>query len=289
MDKDKLIKRIRTIELQTNKLTSDIFAGNFNSAFKGRGMSFSEVRSYQIGDDLRTFDWNVTARMREPHVKVFEEEKELSVFLVIDVSASMFFGKTEDSKIELAAELLATIGFSAAKRNDKVGAVFVSDQIEFFIPPKKGLAHIYFLIEKLIAFKPVSKQTNLDAALASTQKLIKQRGVCIVISDFLQQNLTKNEFQKLAKKHDVIAFQVYDKGEMELPSVGYIQWYNTETGQKNWIDSSSSAVRKEYQLQFEQEMEKIGHFFLQNNLNFARFETGNPIYPVLKSFFASRK
>lgn len=289
MDKDKILKRIQTVELQTRGLSSQVFSGNYQSAFKGRGMSFSEVRSYQVGDDVRNVDWNVTARLMEPYVKVFEEERELSIVLVIDVSASMFFGQTDDSKIALAVELAATIGFSAAKRNDKVAAVFVTDKIEYYIPSKKGFAHIYFILEKLMSFQPVSEKTNLSMALSSVRKIFKQRGVCIVISDFLQDNLQKEEFHKTAKKHDLIAFQVYDKGEETLPDVGYIQWLNAETNTRNWIDSSSGQVKREYQKEFQEKITTTAQFFKSNQIHAAVFETGKPILPTLKHFFAHRK
>lgn len=289
MDKQKILKRIRTIELQTRELSSQVFSGNYQSAFKGRGMSFSEVRSYQIGDDVRSFDWNVTARLMEPYVKVFEEERELSIVLVIDVSSSMYFGQTEESKISLAVELAATIGFSAAKRNDKVAAVFISDSVEYYIPSKKGIAHIYFILEKLIAFTPKSGLTNLDLAISNVRKIFKQRGVCIVISDFSQENLKKDEFLKTAKKHDLIAFQVYDEGEEVLPSIGFVQWQNAETNTKNWIDSSSPLVQKEYKDSFRKKLNELEEFFYSNNIQTARFETGKPVFPILRKFFASRK
>lgn len=289
MDKESLLKRIRTIELQTRGMTEQVFAGQYQSAFKGRGMSFSEVRSYQVGDDVRTIDWNVTARFREPFVKIFEEERELTVLLIIDVSGSMYFGQGVDSKISLAVELAATLAFSAAKKNDKVGALFISDEVEYYVPPKKGFGHVHFLLRKLINLQPKSGGTNLDTGLRYARNIFKQRSICFVISDFSQAELSKEGFANTAKKHDLVALGVTDPGEGYLPNVGFVRWINSETKATNWIDSSSAQVRRDYANNYNLRNEKNQGFFKQLGIDAAFFEVGDHVYLPLLQLFKRRK
>lgn len=289
MDKTALLKRIRTIELQTRGMTNQVFSGQYHSAFKGRGMSFSEVRSYQIGDDVRSIDWNVTARFREPFVKVFEEERELSVVMVIDVSGSMYFGQGADSKISLAVELVATLAFSAAKKNDKVGAIFVSDVVELYIPPKKGIAHVHYLLQKLIHLQPKSKGTSLDLGLTTARNVFKQRSICFVISDFAQQELDKESFAKTARKHDLLALGVSDPGEKNLPNIGYVRWFNAETNTTSWIDSSSKQVRKTYEELIDNRVKRNEQFFQNLGIDAAFFEVGDHVFQPLMHLFKTRK
>ncbi len=288
MDKEAILKRIRTIELQTRGLTQHVFSGQYQSAFKGRGMSFSEVRAYQIGDDVRKIDWNVTARFKDPYVKVFEEERELSVLLIIDVSGSMYYGQGAESKITLAAELAATIAFSAAQSNDKVAAIFLSDKIETYIPSKKGFAHAHVILRKLLHLKPKSKQTSLSNGLQIARSLLKQRSICFIISDF-NDELPEKEFSKTAQKHDLIALGVEDPAEKVLPNLGLVQLFNAETNTQNWIDSSSPKVQKEYAQQFETNKQNAQEMFAKNNINAAFFEVGKPAFNQLYHFFKARR
>lgn len=246
MDHEELLKRVRTIELKTRGMTQQVFSGEYQSAFKGRGMSFSEVRNYQFGDDVRSIDWNVTARFREPHIKVFEEERELTVMLLIDLSGSMYFGQHEHSKFVTAVEAAATIAFSAAKKNDKVGAFFVTDKVEKYVPPAKGVKHVYALLKSLIWFQPAQKTTNLAEGLKYAINIQKQRSICFLISDFMDAQPLRDGLAMAARKHDLIVLQLEDPGESELPDVGFVKWMNAETGRTNWVDTSSPAVRKEY-------------------------------------------
>lgn len=289
MDKESLLKRIRTIELQTTKMTDHVFAGQYQSAFKGRGMSFSEVRSYNIGDDVRSIDWNVTARFREPFVKIFEEERELAVLLVIDVSGSMYYGQGMDSKLSLAVELAATIGFSAAKKNDKIGAVFVSDKVEAFIPLKKGFGHVHFMLRKLINLKPDSTGTDLNEGIKFMRSGLKQRGICFVISDFTDTAMIREGLANVNRKHDVIALGVTDSGEKELPNIGFVKWMNAETGETNWIDTSSANLRKEYAANQNELLSRNKEFFKQLGIDFAQFEVGDHVYLPLMQLFKTRK
>lgn len=289
MDKEALLKRIRTIELQTRGMTNHVFSGQYQSAFKGRGMSFSEVRSYQIGDDVRSIDWNVTARFREPFIKIFEEERELTVVLVVDVSGSMYFGQGKDSKISLAVELAATLAFSAAKKNDKVGAIFISDQVEQYIPPKKGFVHVHFLLQKLIHLQPKSKGTALNEGLMRARNLYRQRSICFVISDFSQADLSKEEFTKTARKHDLIVLGVGDSGEKKLPDIGFVSWFNAETNTTNWIDSSSKQVQEEYQQLYQNRLKRNEQFFQNLGIDAAFFEVGDHVFRPLMQLFKNRK
>jgi uncharacterized protein (DUF58 family) len=289
MDQEELLKRVRTIELKTRGLTRQVFAGEYQSAFKGRGMSFSEVRDYHYGDDVRNIDWNVTARFREPFVKVFEEERELTVMLVVDLSGSMYFGQTDLSKLVTAVEAAATIAFSAAKKNDKVGAVFVTDRVERYIPAKKGTQHVYALLKSLISFEPENTGTNLDEGLKSMLSTSKQRSICFLISDFVDAAAIRDGLAAVASRHDLVALQIEDEGEHSLPDVGFVQWKNAETGATTWVDSSSPAVRREYAEK--QEKRKLANekLFRSLGIDNAVLASGKEVYLPLMELFRRRK
>ncbi|MDE6072658.1 MAG: DUF58 domain-containing protein, partial [Muribaculaceae bacterium] len=246
MDANELLKKIRKIEIKTRGLSQNIFAGEYHSAFKGRGMIFSEVREYQPGDDIRDIDWNVTARHNKPYVKVYEEERELTVMLLIDVSGSRNFGARGDLKKERMAEIAATLAFSSIQNNDKVGVIFFSDKIEKFIPPKKGKKHILLIIREIISFEPESTGTNIDVALQFMTNAIKKRCSAFLISDFIDDHDYFKSMSIANRKHDLASIQVYDKRDAEMPNVGLIRIKDLETGQDRWIDTSSSYVRKAY-------------------------------------------
>ena len=246
METSDILKRVRQIEIKTRGLSNNIFAGQYHSAFKGKGMSFSEVREYQYGDDIRDIDWNVTARYVRPYVKVFEEEREMTVMLLIDVSGSRDFGTVNVMKKEVITEIAATLAFSAIQNNDKIGVLFFSDKIEKFIPPQKGKKHILYIIRELIDFHPEEKKTNIAQALKYLTNAIKKRCTAFLISDFIDKESFKDALTIANRKHDVVAIQVYDRRETELPSVGLMKIKDAETGQERWIDSSSARVRDAY-------------------------------------------
>ncbi len=240
-----IFKKVRKIEIKTRGLSQQIFSGQYHSAFKGRGMAFSEVREYQYGDDIRSIDWNVTARFNHPFVKVFEEERELTVMLLIDVSASNEFGSVKLLKKMLAAELAAVLAFSAIQNNDKVGVIFFSDQIEKFIPPKKGTSHILRIIREVISFQPQHRNTDISEALRFLTSVIKKRSTAFLISDFISRDF-EQPLRIAARKHDLIALRITDRREMELPAVGLVRLSDAETGKEFWIDSSHEDSRKRY-------------------------------------------
>ena len=246
METSELLKKVRRIEIKTRGLSRNIFAGQYHSAFKGRGMAFSEVREYQYGDDIRDIDWNVTARYVRPYVKVFEEERELTVMLLIDVSGSRDFGSVNVMKKEVITEIAATPAFSAIQNNDKIGVVFFSDKIEKFIPPQKGKKHILYIIRELIDFKPQDTKTDIGQVLKFLTNAIKKRCTTFLISDFIDKDGFKDALTIANRKHDVVAIQVYDRRETELPSVGLMKIKDAETGAERWIDSSSARVREAY-------------------------------------------
>ena len=246
METSELLKKVRRIEIKTRGLSRNIFAGQYHSAFKGRGMAFSEVREYQYGDDIRDIDWNVTARYVRPYVKVFEEERELTVMLLIDVSGSRDFGSVNVMKKEVITEIAATLAFSAIQNNDTIGVVFFSDKIEKFIPPQKGKKHILYIIRELIDFKPQDTKTDIAQVLKFLTNAIKKRCTTFLISDFIDKDGFKDALTIANRKHDVVAIQVYDRRETELPSVGLMKIKDAETGAERWIDSSSARVREAY-------------------------------------------
>lgn len=256
MDTKELLKKVRKIEIKTRKLSDNIFGGEYHSAFKGRGMTFSEVRPYQYGDDIRNIDWNVTARYNEPFVKVFEEERELTLILMIDVSASELFGTTQHFKNEIITEIAATLAFSALQNNDKTGLLLFSDQIELFIPPQKGKSHILRIIRELIEFQPQSTQTNISVAFDFLNQVIKKKAIVFVLSDFIDENYEKS-LQITAKKHDLTGIRLYDQRETSLPNVGIIVAKDAESQALIEIDTSSKRNREEYENYYK---ERVAYF-----------------------------
>ncbi len=246
MDANELLKKVRRIEIKTRGLSQNIFAGEYHSAFKGRGMTFSEVREYQYGDDIRDIDWNVTARHNRPYVKIYEEERELTVMLLVDVSGSRLFGAVGEAKREMIAEISATLAFSAIQNNDKIGVIFFSDKIEKFIPPKKGKKHILFIIRELLDFTPEHKGTDIGRVLRYFTDALKKRCTTFLISDFIDEKDYYKALSIASNKHDVYGIQVYDKRDAQLPDVGLLRVADLETGAEQWVDTSSKKVRNEY-------------------------------------------
>lgn len=249
METAELLKKVRRIELKIKSLSKNIFSGEYHSAFKGRGMSFSEVRSYQYGDDIRNIDWNVTARANEPFIKIFEEERELTIMILVDVSGSAFFGSKSQRKSEIFTEICAMLAFSANMNNDKVGVLFFSDKVEKFIPPKKGMPHILRIIRELIDFKPDTSGTNLTLALQYLTNVLKKKAICFILSDF-QTDHYETALKIASKKHDIIGFRISDPREANLPDVGLMRIRDPETGQMGWFDTHDPATAKAYNLRF---------------------------------------
>ena len=245
MDTKEILKKVRKIEIKTRRLSDHIFGGEYHSSFKGRGMTFSEVRQYQFGDDLRTIDWNVTARYNEPYVKVFEEERELTMMLMVDVSGSESFGTSNQFKKDTVTEIAATLAFSATQNNDKVGLILFSDDIELFIPPKKGKSHVLRIIRELIEFKPKSKKTNISDALKFLSSVMKKRAIVFMLSDFMDDDYEKT-LKIAGKKHDLTGIRVYDKHDEEIPNLGMVPMLDAETGNLQLINTSSKTVRTSY-------------------------------------------
>ena len=245
MDTKELLKKVRKIEIKTRRLSDHIFGGEYHSTFKGRGMTFSEVRQYQFGDDVRSIDWNVTARYNEPYIKVFEEERELTMMLVVDISGSKLFGTEEQFKDEVVTEIAATLAFSATQNNDKIGLILFSDEIELYIPPKKGRSHVLRIIRELIEFKPKSKKTDVAMALKFLSNVMKKKAIVFVLSDFIAEDY--NQTLKIAaRRHDITGIRVYDRHEESIPNLGMVQMEDEETGELMLINTSSKKVRSNY-------------------------------------------
>nr|WP_299031293.1 DUF58 domain-containing protein [uncultured Tenacibaculum sp.] len=245
MDTKELLKKVRKIEIKTRRLSNHIFGGEYHSTFKGRGMTFSEVRQYQYGDDIRAIDWNVTARYNEPYVKVFEEERELTMMLVVDISGSEFFGTSEQFKKDTVTEIAATLAFSAIQNNDKVGLILFSDQVELYIPPKKGKSHVLRIIRELIEFQPKSRQTNISEALKFLSNIMKKKAIVFMLSDFMDDNYERT-LKIVGNKHDVTGIRVYDKHDEEIPNLGMVPMIDAETGKTQLVNTSSKSVRTHY-------------------------------------------
>ena len=288
METSELLKKVRRIEIKTRGLSRNIFAGQYHSAFKGRGMAFSEVREYQYGDDIRDIDWNVTARYVRPYVKVFEEERELTVMLLIDVSGSSDFGSVNVMKKEVITEIAATLAFSAIQNNDKIGVVFFSDKIEKFIPPQKGKKHILYVIRELIDFQPDKKQTNIAQALKYLTNAIKKRCTAFLISDFIDKDGFKDALTIANRKHDVVAIQVYDRRETELPAVGLMKIKDAETGQERWIDSSSTRVRAAYKEWWDRRQAAMSDSFKKCRVDSVSIRTEDDYVKALIALFDKR-
>lgn len=289
MEHTELLKRVRKIEIKTRGLSRNIFAGEYHSAFKGRGMAFSEVREYQYGDDIRNIDWNVTARYNKPFIKVFEEERELTVMLLIDVSGSREFGSFDKLKKNVITEIAAILAFSAIQNNDKIGVIFFSDKIEKFIPPKKGKSHILRIIMELIDFKPESRGTNISGAIQYLTNAIKKRCTTFVISDFIQQDKELEDALAIANnKHDMVALRIYDERETELPPIGMIKLKDAETGEYSWVDSSSRSTREAYKKWWNDLSAQLDVFFKKSGVDYVNINTKDDYVKALISLFKKR-
>lgn len=289
METNEILKKVRRIEIKTRGLSSNIFAGEYHSAFKGRGMTFSEVREYQYGDDIRDIEWNVTARFGKPYIKVFEEERELTVMLLVDVSGSLDFGSVKQFKRDMVTEIAATLAFSAIQNNDKIGVIFFSDKIEKFIPPKKGRKHILYIIRELLEYKPESQQTNIAFALEYLTRALKRRCIAFMLSDFIDQHSFQKPLSIASHKHDVVAIQVYDKRVAELPDVGLLKVHDAETGQERIIDTSSRAVREGQARWWKQQSMRLKDTFSRSKVDAVSVRTDQDYVSVLRSLFANRK
>ena len=287
METKELLKKVRKIEIKTRHLSNHIFSGEYHSHFKGRGMTFSEVRKYQYGDDIRDIDWNVTAKLNEAHIKVFEEERELTLMLLVDVSKSESFGTRKQQKRDLITELCAVLAFSAMQNNDKVGVVFFSGQIELYIPPKKGKSHVLRIIRELLEFKPVSKGTNLSEALKFLSSVVKKRSIVFVLSDFQSDNYDNN-LKIASNKHDLTAIRMIDPSEKKLPNMGLVQMENPETGTINWIDTSSKIVRHKYMEAYQEFVNNFKNSCSQSGTDSIDLRIDLPYTKKLLEFFKRR-
>lgn len=284
METTELLKKVRKIEIKTRGLSSQIFSGEYHSAFKGRGMAFSEVREYIPGDDIRNIDWNVTARFNHPYIKIFEEERELTVMLLVDISASGDFGTRKQFKRELITELCAVLSFSAIQNNDKIGVIFFTDRIEKFIPPKKGKSHILRIIRELIDFRPEGKGTDLGLALRYFTNMIKKRSISFLISDFMGSSYT-DELRIAGKKHDLVAIRIYDRSETALPDVGLIRLQDAESGKLLWVDTSSTATREAYRNYWVKRDKELETAFARSGVDQVTISTDqNYIQPLIQLF-----
>lgn len=287
MDTKDLLKKVRKIEIKSRGLSNQIFSGEYQSAFKGRGMAFSEVREYQVGDEIRTIDWNVTARFNHPYVKVFDEEREMTVMLIVDVSGSKNFGTQTQLKQELATELCAVLAFSAIQNNDKVGVLFFTDQVEKFIPPKKGRSHILMIIRELINFEPKHKGTNIAEALRFFTGAIKKRCTSFLISDFMSSSF-ENELKIANRKHDLVALRLFDLHEEEFPNLGVIPVKDEETGQVAWINTSDKEVRFEFKRAALERNGRLEDLFKRSGVDFTKIGTHQSYIKPLMTLFKKR-
>ena len=288
METSELLKKVRQIEIKTRGLSRNIFAGQYHSAFKGRGMAFSEVREYQFGDDTRDIDWKVTARYVRPYVKVFEEERELTVMLLIDVSGSKDFGTVSQMKRDVTTEIAATLAFSAIQNNDKIGVIFFSDKIEKFIPPQKGRRHILYIIRELIDFRPDDRQTDINQALKYFTNAIKKRCTAFLLSDFIDRGNYRDALTIANRKHDIVAIQVYDRRETELPSVGLMKVRDAETGAERWVDSSSKRVREAYRTWWDKRQAEMNAAFQKSRIDAVSIRTEDDYVKALLALFDKR-
>ena len=288
METSELLKRVRQIEIKTRGLSNNIFAGEYHSAFKGRGMAFAEVREYQYGDDIRDIDWNVTARFNKPFVKVFEEERELTVMLCVDVSGSLEFGTCVQTKRRLQTEIAATLAFSASQNNDKIGVIFFSDKIEKFIPPKKGRKHILYIIRELLEFKPESNRTDVGMAVEYLTSVIKRRCTAFLLSDFIDEKDFRQPLTIANRKHDVVAIQVYDRRAAELPDVGLMQIRDAESGQEMLIDTSSKKVRNQHAAWWRTMQGKLNDTFTRSGVDNVSVRTDHDYVTALMGLFRQR-
>ena len=287
METSDIIKKVRKIEIKTRGLSNHLFAGEYHSAFKGRGMSFSEVREYQYGDDIRSIDWNVTARFDKPYIKVFEEERELTVIILVDVSGSLDFGSEETTKRDFVTEIAACLSFSAISNNDKIGVILFSDRIEKFIPPKKGRQHILRIIRELLTFEPQGKGTDAAMALQYLTSVIKKRSTVFMISDFVCEDFS-DALRIAGHKHDLLALNVYDKREIDFPNVGLVYMQDAESGKKMLVDTSSKAVRENLRQAAEKRRENLANTFLRAGVQDVAIANGDDYVKPLIKLFKSR-
>ena len=289
LSENEILRRVRRVEIKTRGLSDEIFAGKYHTAFRGRGMSFSEVREYRVGDDVRDIDWNVTARSERTHVKVYEEERELTMMLIVDVSPSRMFGSTELTKKNVITEIAATLAFSASKNNDKVGCILFSDRVEKFIPPKKGRSHILTIIRELVGFEPSGKSTNISEALRYLVGVNKKRTTSFLLSDFINSSTDKPKLEDALKiassKHDIMAIEVYDKCDRELPNVGIIEVCDAETGERECIDTSSRRVREYWAKSYNERSAEMQELLRHNRIDYASVATnGDYVAELIKMF-----
>ena len=289
MDTQEILSKVRKIEIKARGLSDNIFAGQYHSAFKGRGMAFSEVREYQYGDDIRDIDWNVSARFHRPYVKVFEEERELTVMLLIDVSGSLDFGTTRAMKKDMVTEIAATLAFSAMRNNDKIGVIFFSDKIEKYIPPKKGRKHILFIIREMLDFHPESRKTDVKMAVEFLTRVMKRKCTAFLMSDFYVRNDFEQVLTICNRKHDVVALQVYDPLAKELPDVGLLNVVDAETGHEMYIDTSDRRLRNAHRSYWEHRQKVLDEVFSRSNVNNVSIATNQDYVKSLMSLFAMRR
>ena len=287
METKELLKKVRKIEIKTRRLSNHIFSGEYHSHFKGRGMTFSEVRKYQYGDDIRDIDWNVTAKLNEPHIKIFEEERELTMMLLVDVSKSESFGTRIQQKRDLITELCAVLAFSAIQNNDKVGVVFFTDQIELFIPPKKGKSHILRIIRELIEFKPKGTGTNISEAFKFLSSVIKKRSIVFTLSDFQDEAYDKN-LKIASSKHDLTAIRIIDPAEEQLPDIGLVQLQNPESGSLEWVDTSSSILRATYEKDYQNFVANFKSYCTHSGTDYLDLRVDRSYTKQLLEFFKRR-
>ena len=288
MDTSELLKKVRQIEIKSKGLSRNIFAGQYHSAFKGRGMAFSEVREYEFGDDIRDIDWNVTARYSKPYIKIFEEERELTVMLLIDVSGSRDFGTLSTMKKDMITEIAATLAFSAIQNNDKIGIIFFSDKIEKFIPPQKGKRHILYLIRELVGFEPTQNKTDIAQVLKYLTNAIKKRCTAFVLSDYIDQNNYEHALTIANKKHDIVAIQVFDKRETEMPAVGLMKIRDAENGMEKYVDTSSARVRHAYDKWWKSRQENMHNSFKKSRVDSISVQTDEDYVKALIGLFDKR-
>ncbi len=288
METSELIKKVRRIEIKTRGLSHNIFAGQYHSAFKGRGMSFSEVREYQYGDDVRDIDWNVTARFNKPYIKVFEEERELTVMLIVDLSESLDFGTIKQTKREMLTEIAATIAFAAIQNNDKIGVIFFTDKVEKFIPPQKGRKHILYIIRELLNFEPQSSQTNISVSLEFLTNAIKKRCTAFLLSDFIDTGDYCDAMTIANRKHDLVAIQVYDRRLAELPKAGLVKMRDAESGEEMYIDTSSAKVQKAQKEWWRAQKERLDTMLRKSRVDSVSVRTDQDYVKALMQLFAQR-
>ena len=289
MDTKELLKKVRKIEIKTKRLSNHLFSGEYHTSFKGKGMTFSEVRQYQYGDDVRAIDWNVTARYNEPYIKVFEEERELTLLLVVDISGSKGFGSKNQLKSEIATEIAATLAFSATQNNDKIGLILFSDQIELYIPPKKGKSHVLRIIREILEFEPKSKKTSISNVLKFISQIMKKKAIVFLISDFVSdEDSYEHNLKIVSKKHDVTGVRVYDHREEKMIDVGLVNMIDSETGEIGYVNTGSKNVRMAYEKHFRDKIEYFTNVFSKSGSGYLSSEVSDNYVKKLLGYFKSR-